>query len=91
MNDQFIFRSKLYLKKYGIIEILIGLVWSLSEKTDLLYNANLRSYGPNKIDMAAIDILRGRDHEISCYNNVRVSFNLEPYQSFNQVTDDVEL
>ena len=91
LTDDFVFRSGRYLKKYGIVEIIMGLVWSLSEKTDLFYNKNLSQYGPLNLDLAAIDIFRGRDHEVSCYNTVRQSYQLEPYTSFNQITEDVEL
>ncbi len=91
LDDSFMFRSRGYLQKHGIVEILLGLVWSLSERTDLFYGRPLLQFGPSRLNLAAIDLFRGREHEVACYNAVRRGFGLAPRRAFAEITDDAAL
>ena len=85
-----------WLKQDGIDEILLGVSLSPGEKIDHLMIDELRNllFGPPGspgLDLAALDIQRGRDHGIPDYNTVRVAYGLTPVVLFSDITSDVAL
>jgi len=46
---------------------------------------------PTMLDLAAINIQRGRDHGLPDYNQCRVDFGLEPVWDFADITSDTKL
>ena len=39
-------------------------------------------------DLGAIDVQRGRDHGIPCYNDLRRAYGLPPVRSFTDITGE---
>lgn len=85
-----------WLKDDGINEILLGVSLSPGEEIDHLMIDELRNllFGPPGspgLDLAALDIQRGRDNGIPDYNTVRVAYGLAPVVLFSDITSDVAL
>jgi len=47
--------------------------------------------GAGGLDLASLNIQRGRDHGLADYNTVRVAYGLKPVTSFAQITSNVTL
>lgn len=84
------------VQQYGVDAILRGLFAQSSEAIDTKVLSELRNtlFGPpgsGGIDLAAVDIQRGRDVGLPDYNQARVDFGLAPVTSFAEITSDVAL
>ncbi|MBE9137977.1 VCBS repeat-containing protein [Nodosilinea sp. LEGE 07088] len=84
------------VQQYGIDAILRGLFAQSSEAIDTKVLSELRNtlFGPpgsGGIDLAAVDIQRGRDVGLPDYNQARVDFGLAPVTSFAEITSDVSV
>jgi hypothetical protein len=83
----------------GIDPFLEGLFQQPMQQVDIKIVDSVRSFlfgPPNPVtstllDLAALNIQRGRDHGLPGYNAVRVAFGLKRYGSFAEITDDVGL
>jgi hypothetical protein len=58
---------------------------------DPLRNALFGPPGAGGLDLAALNIQRGREHGLPGYNDLRVALNLAPAESFADITSDVAL
>jgi peroxidase len=72
---------------------LKGLASQLSQENDLLLVDGVRNnlFGPpgaGGLDLAALDIQRGRDHGLPDYNTLRKTYGLERVTSFAQISSD---
>jgi len=79
-----------------IDHILMGLCSSAAQEIDSKMVDGVRNMlfaqgSPVGIDLASLNIQRGRDHGLPDYNSVREAYNLEKYTSFSQITDNTEL
>lgn len=77
----------------NIDPILRGLCYQQAERIDLFIVDELRnsySFSPvkSRVDLAAIDIQRGRDHGLCDYNQFRKAIGLDPVISFNSISSD---
>lgn len=61
------------------------------EVVDSLRNALFGPPGSGGLDLAALNIQRGRDHGLSDYNSTRQAYGLRAVNSFAEITSDVEL
>ena len=82
------------IQQNGIEAILRGLVAQSAEAVDLKVLDDLRNtlFGPpgsGGIDLAAVDIERGRDVGLPDYNQAREDFGLARVTSFAEITTDV--
>lgn len=80
----------------GIEPVLRGLSEYLQEATDTKVVDDLRNFlhgkpGRGGLDLAAINIQRGRDHGLPSFNEVRASYGLSRYESFEQISDQSEV
>ena len=68
---------------YGGIEpILRGLVYQRKQQLDAKVIDDLRNSLFGTLDLASINIQRGRDHGLPDYNTVRLAFGLEKAETF---------
>lgn len=77
----------------GIEPLLRGLTAFIQEPTDEGISMALRNMlfgrpGRGGMDLASINIQRGRDHGLPDYNVVRESFGLAPVSSFEEISQD---
>ena len=90
------------IKRIGIDGILNGLAKGNMQKMDGRTVEDIRSllfnvYDPNSkkkqtklLDLAALNIQRGRDHGIPSYNDCRVALGLKPKKKFKDISRDKE-
>ena len=84
------------IQQYGVDAILRGLFAQSAEAIDLKVLDELRNtlFGPpgsGGIDLAAVDIERGRDVGLPDYNQARIDFGLPPVTSFAEITSDPDI
>jgi hypothetical protein len=80
----------------GIDPILRGLASQVMQKVDAHIVDDVRNllFGPpgaGGMDLASLNIQRGRDHGLPDYNTVRAALGLPVVTSFDQITSDVSL
>jgi hypothetical protein len=73
--------------------MLKGLASQLGQENDLALVDGIRNslFGPpgaGGLDLAALDIQRGRDHGLPDYNNLRGNYGLERVTRFDQISSD---
>jgi hypothetical protein len=73
--------------------MLKGLASQLGQENDLLLVNGVRNtlFGPpgaGGLDLAALDIQRGRDHGLPDYNNLRARYGLEEVTTFAEISSD---
>ena len=83
------------LHEGGIEPLLRGLTAFIQEPTDEKISSQLRNMlfgrpGKGGLDLASINIQRGRDHGLPDLNTVRKAFGQAPITSFDQLTSDPE-
>ncbi len=76
--------------------VLSGLSTSLSQEIDNTIVDDVRNFlfgppGAGGLDLASLNIQRGRDHGLPDYNTVRQWYGLDPVTSFAQISSDVEV
>jgi peroxidase len=76
--------------------MLKGLASQLAQENDLLLVDGIRNnlFGPpgaGGLDLAALDIQRGRDHGLPDYNTLRKAYGLERVTSFEQISSDGQI
>ncbi|MCP3902554.1 MAG: peroxiredoxin [Planctomycetes bacterium] len=77
----------------GIEPILRGLAAAQAQTVDTRIVDDVRNMlflapDPTFLDLAAINMQRGRDHGLPGYNQVRVDYDLEPARDFGDITSD---
>jgi hypothetical protein len=87
------FNPAAILNEGGIDPVLRGLATQIEQKIDLEVIDDLRNllFGPpgaGGLDLASLDIQRGRDHGLADYNTMRADFGLPRVTSFAQISAD---
>lgn len=95
LREAFFTAPKVLTEESSVDPILRGLAMQRHQEIDTMIVEDLRSFlfgapGDGGLDLAALNIQRGRDHGVASYNDVREALGLERYTSFDQITDDVE-
>jgi len=81
----------------GIDPILRGLSASLAQQVDAKIIDDLRNFlfaqpgeVPPPLDLATLNLQRGRDHGLPDYNTLRQAYGLPPAQDFSDITSDAQ-
>lgn len=80
----------------GISAMLLGLAAQPAQRVDTLIidevrNMLIKGPGGPALDLAALNIQRGRDHGLGDYNTVRLSYGLAPAESIADISSDPEV
>lgn len=85
----------------SIDNLVRGAVYEASEEIDLQVHDSIRNFlflgipeegdGGKGFDLVALNIQRGRDHNIPSFNSLRRLLQLPVLSSFSQLTDDVNV
>ncbi|MHC5113171.1 MAG: peroxidase family protein [Planctomycetota bacterium] len=92
LQDAF-FAPHLITDEGGIEPILRGLAAGHAQTVDTKIIDDVRNMlflapDPTFLDLAAINMQRGRDHGLPGYNQVRMDYGLRPARSFGDITSD---
>ncbi len=87
------FRPWRLVDEGGLEPIFRGLAKKVAQDADLLLVADLRSFlfgepGAGGIDLASLNLQRGRDHGLAHYNKARRAYGLKKVKKFKQITKD---
>jgi hypothetical protein len=80
-----------HIEDNGIEPLLRGLVLQKAQRVDLLVVDGVRNFlfGPGSgLDLASLNIQRGRDHGIGSYNELREAYGLPRMQSLSDISSD---
>jgi len=86
-----------YIQTNGIDQLLQGASNQIMQQIDGEVVDDIRNFlfGPpsstNLLDLAAMNIQRGRDHGLPGYNSLRVAYGLSANSTFAQITSDVTI
>ncbi len=92
LRDAF-FRPERLVTEGGIDEVLRGLAAQACERIDTKIVEDVRSFlfgppGAGGLDLAALNIQRGRDHGLPSYATVRIQLGLGAINTFSDVSSD---
>ena len=81
------------VQQHGIDTVLRGASVGLAEEFDTQVIDDLRNFlfgppGAGGLDLASLNIQRGRDHGLGSYNDVRRALGMRPAENFGDVTTD---
>lgn len=74
-------------------QLLLGLSTTVAQEIDTKVSDGVRNFlfgdpGSGGMDLAAINIQRGRDHGLPSYNEMRLAYGLDAVSSFAEITRD---
>ena len=90
-NTEFIVRNP-----NNIDQLLLGLSRQRCQEIDSMIIDDVRNFlflpPPFSVglDLAALNIQRGREHGLPPYNEIRIAYGLAPVDTFDEITSDVE-
>lgn len=95
LRDAF-FRPDRLLEGGGIEPLLRGASQQVCQDIDLAVVDELRNFlfgapGSGGLDLAALNIQRGRDHGLPSYNDTRIALGLTARRSFSQISSNSEV
>ncbi|XP_076326783.1 dual oxidase-like isoform X2 [Tachypleus tridentatus] len=78
------------LSETGVEEVLLGLASQIAEREDLVLCSDIRNnlFGPmefTRMDLGALNIMRGRDNGIPDYNRVRKCYHLPMVSNWSDI------
>lgn len=80
----------------GIDSLLLGASEQIAQEIDTMIVDDVRNFlfgppGAGGLDLASLNIERGRDHGLADYNQTREDYGLQRVTSFAEITSDTEL
>lgn len=80
----------------GIDSLLLGASEQIAQEIDTMIVDDVRNFlfgppGAGGLDLASLNIERGRDHGLADYNQTREDYGLKRVTSFDEITSDEEL
>lgn len=90
------FSPAVIIDEGGIEPLLRGLSRQVHEDVDIFVIDDVRNmlFGPpgsGGLDLAALNIQRGRDHGLPSYNATRISYGLAPAQDWSDISSDPDV
>ena len=92
------FNPQIVVNEGGLDPIIRGLGTQKGQEIDVKVRHQLRHFlfatqqqQFTGLDLAALNIQRGRDHGLPDYNSMRVAYGLDPVTSFAEITSDLEI
>ena len=90
------FRPDRLIPEGGISPILRGLAYQPARRIDAMITDDLRNFlfgapGAGGLDLAALNIQRGRDHGLAGYNATRIAYGLAPAATFADISSDADI
>ena len=84
------------LASTGIDPLLRGAAWQVAQELDSHIVDDVRNFlfgppGAGGLDLASLNIQRGRDHGLADYNATRVAIGLDPITTFSKITSNAEV
>ena len=72
-------------------QLLLGLSTTMAQEIDPRLADGVRNFlfglpGSGGMDLAALNIQRGRDHGLPTYNDLRIAYGLDPVNTFREIT-----
>ena len=84
-----------FAQQNGVESVLNGLIHQTAQSVDAKVIDEVRNFlfaeGNGGLDLAAVNIQRGRDHGLPSYNDARRGLGLEPVTEFSEITSDAEV
>ena len=76
--------------------LLVGFTRQTSQEIDVYLVDDVRNFlfgppGAGGVDLASLNIQRGRDHGLPSYNVIRIAYGLEPVESFDEISSDPDV
>jgi peroxidase len=95
LRDAF-FNPSLLLEEGALDATMRGFAEGEAESLNITMIDELRNFlfgepGMGGLDLAALNIQRGRDHGLPDYNTARMEYGLDPLTSFDEITSDKKL
>lgn len=93
LKDAFFESADAFKANGGADGLLRHLTNDLSNKLDVHIVDDLRNFlfaPPDALDLASINIERGRDLGLASFNGTREALGLQPYTHFSDITSDVD-
>ncbi|MBE0535119.1 MAG: peroxidase family protein [Phycisphaerae bacterium] len=90
LGDAFL-KPSLITEEGGIEPFFRGLAQQVSQRIDVYIIDDIRNILFGNQDLPALNMQRGRDHGLLDYNNMRESFGLIKYNSFEELTPDIRV
>ncbi|KAF9329470.1 hypothetical protein BG006_007456, partial [Podila minutissima] len=87
-------RKRLILEEFGFENIARLLARQAQEEVDIYYSDQTRNYlntDGSPVDLAQLDVLRGRDHLLPKYNEARAIFNLRPAKTWSDISSNTTI
>lgn len=91
------FNPKVYLDD-GIDALARGMLHTRAAEVDAEVTDEVRDFLVTgdaartlHLDLASLNVQRGRDHGMPSYNSMRIAYRLRPYFRFSQITPDVAM
>ncbi|KAG0016399.1 hypothetical protein BGZ82_001098, partial [Podila clonocystis] len=87
-------RTRLILEDFGFENIARLLARQAQEEVDIYYSDQTRNYfgaDGSPVDLAQLDVLRGRDHLLPKYNEARAIFNLPPAKTWSDISSNTTI
>ncbi|MEM8547701.1 MAG: peroxidase family protein [Pseudomonadota bacterium] len=93
LRDAFFSAPSILTDEDSLDPVLRGLATQVHQSIDPFIVQDLRNFlfgqpGDGGLDLAALNIQRGRDHGVGTYNDLRIAMGLARYTSFAQITSD---
>lgn len=96
LRDAFFRPDRIMANPELVEQTMIGMAMQPAQKIDLKITNDLRDFlfapsGSIGLDLAALNIQRGREHGLADYNTLRAAYGLSLVTRFEEITSDLEV